>query len=288
MSIEIGRLRAFVTVVDEGSFTDAATVLHLSQASVSRAVASLERAVGAKVLRRTTREIALTAAGARLLGPARRILAEAEAILAAAREGSADLRVGHAWGALGRHTVALQQRWAEEIPGSELLFVHSETPTAGLAEHLVDAAVVRRPAGDHSLATALVGVERRYAALAASDPLARRRSVSLNDFADRTVALDDRTGTTTLDLWPPDIAPATTRVVHGMEDWLALIAAGQAIGITAEATTHLHPRPGLRFRPVRDAEPVPVWLAWREDDPPERIDTLVQLAREAYGETRSP
>jgi DNA-binding transcriptional LysR family regulator len=118
--------------------------------------------------------------------------------------------------------------------------------------------------------------------MATGDPLARRRSVALNDLAGRTVAIDDRTGTTTLDLWPSDAAPPTTRASHGIEDWLHLVAAGQAIGITAEATVHQHARPGLRFRPVRDAEPVVVWLAWRRADPPERIETLLQLAREAY------
>ena len=69
MDIDLRQLRAFVTVVDEGSFTEAATALHLSQASVSRAVASLETAIGAKVLRRTTREIGLTEVGAKVLGP---------------------------------------------------------------------------------------------------------------------------------------------------------------------------------------------------------------------------
>lgn len=282
MDMELRHLRAFVAVVDSGSFTGAAAELYLSQASVSRAVAALETTVGARLLRRTTREVGLTAAGARLIGPARRILAEAARIGELVRAGGSDLRVGHAWGALGRHTVALQQAWAGELPGSELLFVHADTPTTALADRLVDVAVVRRPVRDRRLVSAMVGVERRYAAMAVSDPLARRRSVSLNDFGDRTVAIDDRTGSTTLDLWPPDALPATIRPSRGIDDWLHLIAAGQAIGVTAEATIHQHPRAGLRFRPLRDAEPVSVWIIWRRDDPPEPIETLVQLARAAY------
>ena len=280
------QLRAFVAVADAGSFTRAAAELYLSQASVSRAVASLEAAIGARLLRRTTREVGLTAAGTRLLGPARRILGEMAGIEDLVRSAGAALRVGHAWGALGSHTVAVQRDWAEEFPGSELVLVHVDTATTGLVERQVDVAVVRRPVTDRRLASAMVGVEPRYAALADADPLARRRSVSLNDFADRTVAIDDRTGTTTLDLWPADRAPASIRPSHGIDDWLHLIAAGQAVGITAEATTHLHPRAGLRFRPVRDAEPVVVWLAWRRADPPDRLDTLLQLVREAYARAR--
>lgn len=282
MDVDLRQLRAFVAVVDEGSFTDAALTLHTTQASVSRAVASLEKAIGARVLRRSTREIGLTEAGSRVLGPARMILAEVDRVLEAGRTGVFALRVGHAWGALGRHTTAIQQSWSQEFPGSELLFEQVDSPANGLVEGLVDAAVSRRPISDRRIETTLLGVEARYAALSETDPLARRRRVSLTDLVDRTVAIDEQTGTTTLDLWPLDNAPATTRISKGMDDWLTMIAAGQAVGITAEATTHQHPRPGLKFRPVHDAEPVQVWLAWRRADPPERLDTLVQFAREAY------
>ena len=55
MQIELRQLRAFVAVAETGSFTRAASELFLSQASVSRAVASLETTVGARLLRRTTR-----------------------------------------------------------------------------------------------------------------------------------------------------------------------------------------------------------------------------------------
>lgn len=282
MDVDLRQLRAFLAVVDEGSFTDAADSLHTSQASVSRAVAALEKAIGAKVLRRSTREIGLTEVGVRVLGPARKILEETARVLEAGRSGSWNLHVGHAWAALGRHTTVLQSLWSDEFPGSDLFFVQIDSPSSGLAERLVDVAVLRRQVTDRRTEATLLGVEPRYAALSATDPLTRRRSVSLNDFVGRTVAIDDQTGTTTLDLWPPHDAPTTTRVTNGMEDWLTLIAAGQAVGITAEATTHQHPRPGLKFRPVRDAEPIQVWLAWRRDDPPERLETLIQLAREAY------
>ena len=130
--------------------------------------------------------------------------------------------------------------------------------------------------------TALIGVERRYAAVAADDPLARRRSLSLNDFAGRTVAVDPLTGTTSPELWVTPTAPAATRTVHGVEDWLTVIAAGQAVGISAEATAVQHPRPGVAYRPVRDAPPLPVWLAWWADSPPPNLDAFLNLLCELY------
>lgn len=154
--------------------------------------------------------------------------------------------------------------------------------TAGLAEGTADVSVLRRPLDDPRFRTALLGVERRYAAVAADNPLARRRSVSLNDFIGRTVAVLTATGTTSEELWSAAATPPATLPVGGVEDWLTVIAAGQAVGMTAEATTAQHQRPGVAYRPVRDAPPVPVWLAWWADSPPANLDALLQLICQQY------
>src|ERR1700759_913302 len=75
MNVELRQLRCLVAIADAGSFTDAAIDLGISQAAASRTLASLESALGVRLLRRTTREVTLTAAGRRVLGPARRALA---------------------------------------------------------------------------------------------------------------------------------------------------------------------------------------------------------------------
>src|SRR4051794_39756330 len=97
MDVELRQLRAFVAVVDHGTFTDAAAVLGMTQASVSRSVAGLERALGVRMLRRTTREVSLTVAGSRVLGPARRMLEEAAVVARVAADTGTELRVGYAW-----------------------------------------------------------------------------------------------------------------------------------------------------------------------------------------------
>lgn len=283
MDVELRQLRVLLAVVDAGTFTAAADEVGTSQASVSRTVAALERALGARVLQRTTRDVSLTPVGARVVGHARRVLEEVAAIRRAAEAAGGDLRVGYAWAELGRHTTTVQRRWSEAHPGSALVFVQSSTPTAGLTEGTADVGVLRRPVDDPRLRTTLLGVERRVAAVASDDPLARRRSLSLNDFAGRTVAVDSRTGTTSEELWSPPSAPHATRSVRGVEEWLTVIAAGQAVGLSAEATATQHRRPGVVYRPVRDAPPVPVWLAWWADSPPPHLAELVQLVCEEYG-----
>ena len=281
MDLELRHLRTLLAVVDTGTFTAAATRLHTTQASVSRTVAALERALGTRVLHRTTRETALTPAGTRVAQHARRVLAEVDILRRAAQEARAELRVGYPWAALGRHTTPVQRAWAAAHPGSALVFVQSNTPTAGLVEGTADVAVLRRAIREPRLATALLGTERRSAALAADDPLARRRSVRLTELADRTVAVDGLTGTTTESLWAPSDAPAT-RTVRGVDEWLTAIAAGGAVGITTEATAAQHRRPGVVYRPVRDAPPVEVRLAWWAAAPPPALQPFLALVRDRY------
>ncbi|GAA1654411.1 LysR family transcriptional regulator [Actinoplanes couchii] len=280
--MELRQLRAFVAVVDAGTFTDAAAELGVSQASVSRTVAALESAMGVRLLQRTTRQVTLTATGRRVLEGARRILDEVNHLQRITEDQRAELRVGYAWAALGRHTRRVQRAWAAEHPGTPLVFVHANTHSAGLSDGTADVAVVRRPLGDPRFATALIGAENRIAAIATDNPLARRRTVHVSDLSRYPVAIDDRTGTTTLQLWHPGPAPAVIRATHGVDEWLTLIAAGQAVGISSEATANQNPRPGVAYRTLRHVPPIPVRLAWWRDDPPARLDDLIRLSRAAY------
>lgn len=73
--LQMDWLRAFVTVVDSGSLSAAAPLVHRSQSAVSMQLLKLEEAVGGAVLRRGPRHMSLTPLGTELLGYARRILA---------------------------------------------------------------------------------------------------------------------------------------------------------------------------------------------------------------------
>jgi DNA-binding transcriptional LysR family regulator len=79
-------LRAFLTVVELGSFHRAAAALNLSQPALSRRIQKLEAAIGAALLERTTRRVALTAVGRELLPLVRRMLDEFDSSLFAMRE----------------------------------------------------------------------------------------------------------------------------------------------------------------------------------------------------------
>ncbi|HVN46304.1 MAG TPA: LysR family transcriptional regulator [Steroidobacteraceae bacterium] len=73
------QLAMLAKVVDLNGFSAAARALGVPKAAVSRAVADLERTLGVRVLERTTRRIALTAAGRLLYPHARRVGEESDA-----------------------------------------------------------------------------------------------------------------------------------------------------------------------------------------------------------------
>lgn len=90
-------MRAFARVIDAGSFAGAARELNLSPAVITRLVADLEEHLGARLINRTTRRLALTDIGEAYLERVRAILTEieeAEALAsAAASEPRGHLRV---------------------------------------------------------------------------------------------------------------------------------------------------------------------------------------------------
>ncbi|SFM55353.1 LysR family transcriptional regulator [Marinobacter zhejiangensis] len=84
-------LKAFVTIVDTGSFSEAAESLHLTQPAISKRLSSLEGLLGHQLIDRSQRQLHLTEAGSRLLPHARRILDEFHNARVALSQDNADI-----------------------------------------------------------------------------------------------------------------------------------------------------------------------------------------------------
>lgn len=286
MDWTLRELRYFLAVLDAGSFTDGAADAGVSQAAMSRTITSTERRLGERLLRRTPHGCEPTPLGRQLADQARRVLAEVERLDALAHGRHRPLRVGYAWAAVGRHTAPLMRDWPGRHPEIDLHLVRHNTPTGGLAEGHCDAAIMRTTPDQRRLEAVVIGLEGRLVAYASDDTRwARRRQITMAEIAERTVVIDPRTGTTTSRLWDGTTTPG--RFVHAsdIDEWLDAIAAGQGVGVTADATASHHTRPGVTFRPVSDGPRIPVHLAWWRDAPPhgltELVDELTGLYRRA-------
>ncbi|HEY5018904.1 MAG TPA: LysR family transcriptional regulator, partial [Streptosporangiaceae bacterium] len=85
MNIELRHLRYFVAVAEDASFTAAARRVHVAQQVLSAQIRQLEDTLGVQLLERTSRGVALTAAGATFLEGARATLAALDRGVSAAR-----------------------------------------------------------------------------------------------------------------------------------------------------------------------------------------------------------
>ena len=116
--LETGLLRAFVTVVDAGGVTAAASVLGLSQAAASQQIKRLEEMLECTLFERQGRRLALAPAGERLLAQARRLVAQNDELLAAMRtppfEG--EVRFGVPYDIIGSFVPPILRRFAKAQP----------------------------------------------------------------------------------------------------------------------------------------------------------------------------
>lgn len=81
---EFAELRAFATIVEQGSFARAAVHLGMSASALSQTLRNLESRLGLRLLNRTTRSVAPTDAGAQMLARLLPAIAEIDAAVALA------------------------------------------------------------------------------------------------------------------------------------------------------------------------------------------------------------
>lgn len=119
--MDMAQLRYLITIADEGSFTQAARKLKLSQPSLSLAIKKMEDEVGHPLFDRLTRKVVPTQAGERMLETARRVLADLERTTCEVRdlkgEVTGSLRIG-AIPTIGPYLLPdMVQRFHEKFPG---------------------------------------------------------------------------------------------------------------------------------------------------------------------------
>lgn len=139
--MNLRRLKYFVKIVDIGSLTRAAEVLHIAQPALSQQVATLENELDQQLLVRTKRGVTPTEAGKILYAHARTILRQCEqaqmAVVNAGQALSGQVSIGLAPGtAASSLTMPLLQTVREQFP-EVLVYLH-ENSGASLNEKVMD------------------------------------------------------------------------------------------------------------------------------------------------------
>lgn len=293
-------LRAFVAVAEELHFTRAAARLYVAQQALSRDIRRLERELGAELFTRTTRQVALTADGARLLPYARRVLqAQEELVAAFTPEGTGasgrplfvDVNTP---GLVGERVLA---RARELAPDEELMTRYESGLTGAAAEILagrLDVSFGRFAGLDPAVQVRLAHRPVRYEPMAVilpeDHPLAPRDEVPLAELAGETVyagAGNPRTPEWT-DLARRlfegrriEVAPPEPLAV-GAEEFRRIMAKNRnpvlvVVGFPA--------MPGTVTRPLVDPVPLsPVSMVWRKGFRHPGVAALGRAVDELAGE----
>ncbi|MFI9624978.1 LysR family transcriptional regulator [Streptomyces sp. NPDC052042] len=283
-------LRAFVAVAEELHFTRAAARLFVAQQALSRDVRRLERELGRELFARTTRQVALTTDGERLLPYARRVL-DAHADLAAAFTDPAARPLFVDLNTDGMTAARVLARSRELAPACELMarFESGLTWAAGeiLAGRL-DVSFGRAAGLDPGVRARLGVLPVRYEPMAVllpdDHPLAARASVAMGDLAGETVYAGDgnpRTGEWT-DLarllfaeWGIELAPPVPLAVGTAEFQRVMAKSWHPVLCVID----FPPLPGTVVRPLVRPVPVsPLLMVWRRGLRHPGLDALREAA----------
>lgn len=241
INFDLQQLQAFVAVADRQGFRAAAHDLHLSPAALSRRVDRLEQLLGARLFRRTTRDVSLTRVGEAFLSRARAALDDLEAAVLGINEISAR----HA----GRVTIACVPSGANTvIPGAIVSFakqmpkVRIRVIDEGMSEVAAsvesgeaDFGLGFRVASDAGLRFEALWDDPYVLAVRRDHPLARKRRVLLADLASERWLGVARTSTNrkVLDDYFAEaaIAPQPWLEVSHVATLLAMVEAGLGVGM---------------------------------------------------------
>jgi LysR family transcriptional regulator, transcription activator of glutamate synthase operon len=187
--MELRQLRYLIALDDAGSFTRAAEHANVAQPALSRQIQKLERELGLPLVDRTTRRVALTAAGHDVVAGGRRVLGELDALMYSLHQtmdllqGTVTIGVTRTPGPMDvpRELAAFSRRYG----GVELIVREglSVRLAAELREDRLDIAVVSgiNSRDRHQLEFEPCRVERLVALLPVEHRLASRKRLSIAD-----------------------------------------------------------------------------------------------------------
>ena len=272
--MELRQARAFVTTADEGHVGRAAVRLHVTQPTLSRQIAALERSLGVPLFDRSRRQLALTPAGEVFLAGARELLRRADNLAAAAQRAHRGelgvLRVGFVQSATFAALPRLLNAFRAAVPAVrvEVQAMTTLRQLDALADDRLDAGLLRPPVNAPDLRLRTLSHDELSAALPGGHRLTRRRRVSLSDLADEDFVFYERdSGPAVHDTIvghcrAAGFSPRIVQEAIDVQTIVALVAANLGVSLLITPTPHTD-EAAVVFRPLTD--PLPRWemaLAW--------------------------
>lgn len=292
--VEFRHLAALESIATEGSFSAAAAKTGYSQSAISGQIATLERVIGVRLVKRIrgSRKVTLTREGERLVEHARAINAR----LNAAR---ADIEQLEETGRDGIRLGTFQGLSQTLLPDVVRVLAADGTPLALREDMEVDHHVAMLRSGELDVAFVLLPVDDEgietiellrdpWVLVVRTDhPLVwKQRPVTADDISNQPLITLEQLRPQKLIEGSLRAAGAHVRVVTRMNDYasvLSMVSAGLGCGLVprlaVDADAGATRLSGLRFLPLENQPPRLIGLAWsrhRADDA--RVRRVVELA----------
>lgn len=266
--MELRHLRYFLAVAEQRSFTRAAEKVGIGQPPLSMQIKDLEAEIGGALFLRTSHGVELSEVGRVFLPHAQKAVDDAEQALRAAQQAASGevglLRMGFTSSAVFHPVVshALQQ-FRERHRKLEIFLSEgiTEQLLADIAASQLDAAFVRivtTPSAE--LGVVELPAEKLKVALPRSHPLARRKSLHLQDLAGENFIMVPRgKGSALYDnifsaCQAAGFDPQVIQLAPQLTSAINLVAAGLGISIVPEAIEQVQ-LAQVRYIDIREPAP---------------------------------
>ncbi|MEX0429452.1 LysR substrate-binding domain-containing protein [Nocardioides sp. DS6] len=260
--MELRHLRYFRAVAEELHFGRAAERLHIAQPPLSQQIRALEAELGVELLRRSTRRVELTPAGAAFLERTRDILTAVDEAGDEARRVDAGLEGALTLGCVGSATYSLLPRLArslrEELPGIDVEFrgeMLGPDLVAALVAGEIDLALLRPPVLEPGVVVRAVRRDRLIVVLPDGHRLARRKRLAMADLAGEDLVVHAGHGRSVMhDLVlelarEAGFAPRIRHEVAETSTLVTFVAAGLGVSVVPEPVAALGIS-GATYRPL--------------------------------------
>ncbi len=293
--VEVRELRYFLAVAATLNFSRAAQRLGIAQPPLSRAIRQLESRLSVRLFERDTRSVTLTPAGQTLFEEAPAALdVLAAAVRRTRRAGSVvpclvvTAKPGIASGLL-QQIVASYAALADAMP-VEIAVSGYRRQADMVRDGRADVALLSSPYDERGLEWEPLTSEPRVAALSPDHPLARRKTLRCKDFNGEPIPRWTRSSTEERNYWsgqdsglsgPRRRHPNTKRQgpeVNNETELLEVVSLGQAIALIPASLAHRNARPDIVYRPVPDASPYVIAVAWPKGARASSIAAFVRVA----------
>lgn len=292
-SIELREIRVFLVLAEELHFGRTAVRLGLTQSRVSQTLRALERKVGVELAHRTSRRVALTAAGERFRDGTAAAVTGLDAVLRSASDAgllTEPVRIGVVTATSGgRGLAAIARRFEETHPSScvEWVGLPFRDRFGPIRRGEVEVMVGRLPLDQPDLVTGpLLEREAHLLAVAADHVLAAEADVSIEVLAEHPCG--------SLDIALPaelvrEFAPPTTpggrpirrSALRTQEpsELIAAVARGRIVQPVSATFAQTYRHPDVVFLPIRDLPPSRTALVWRRRDRHRGLRAFLHLAQ---------